>query len=92
MTQSSQILYAKLIIKNLTPVNLTQIDYEKSIAGKIKNRQTKEDQKDKELQVLKLKYVYGEMDSIELSLFSPIRLLPNTRNKMKINSNINNLT
>jgi hypothetical protein len=44
---------------------LTELDFERSNLGTIKNRRTKEDLKDKELLILKLKYIHCEIDSIK---------------------------
>ncbi len=45
--------------------NAIELDFERSNLGTINNRRTKEDLKDKELLILKLKYVHCEIDSIK---------------------------
>ena len=42
---------------------LTTVDYGKANLGKKKSRRTKEDLKDREIEILKLKYKFGEIDS-----------------------------
>ena len=44
---------------------LTSIDYERANLGKTKSRRTKEDLKDKEIEILKLKYKHCEIASIK---------------------------
>ena len=44
---------------------LTSIDYERANLGKTKSRRTKEDLKDKDIEILKLKYKHCEIDSIK---------------------------
>ncbi len=43
---------------------LIELDFKKSNIGKLKIRRTKENLKDKQFEVFKLKYVHGEIDSI----------------------------
>ena len=51
---------------------LTSIDYERANLGKTKSRRTKEDLKDKEIEILKLKYKHCEIDWIKFLFESSV--------------------